>query len=235
MALPYRGDDTKLNRWQRMLMLFVGIGGLWFIPTFHNITKLSPFLGALCVLSLLWVVNEIVNRKLMDVDKMIQRKIPRVLQYGVLQMILFTLGVMLAIGVVVETGFVSVVTQFCDNTIHNVWGFGALAAMFGAFLDTFATLASFFSLHDVMNVSQLGMYSDSDYLENFVRNGMYWKIIGYSASVAGNFLLISSMSGLAFMRMERVHVWWYLRNAGVMSILAWGLGLAFMWAVSMLA
>lgn len=235
VALPYRGDDTKLNRWQRMLMLFVGIGGLWFIPTFHNITKLSPFLGALCVLSLLWVVNEIVNRKLMDVDKMIQRKIPRVLQYGVLQMILFTLGVMLAIGVVVETGFVSVVTQFCDNTIHNVWGFGALAAMFGAFLDTFATLASFFSLHDVMDVSQLGMYSDSDYLENFVRNGMYWKIIGYSASVAGNFLLISSMSGLAFMRMERVHVWWYLRNAGVMSILAWGLGLAFMWAVSMLA
>ena len=57
--LPYRGDDTNLNVWQRMLMLFVGIGGLWFIPTFHNITKLSPFLGALCVLSVLWIVNEI--------------------------------------------------------------------------------------------------------------------------------------------------------------------------------
>ena len=47
---PYRGDDTRLNRWQRLVMLFVGIGGLWFIPTFHNITKLAPFLGALCVL-----------------------------------------------------------------------------------------------------------------------------------------------------------------------------------------
>ncbi|MDQ9832169.1 hypothetical protein RFY41_03795, partial [Acinetobacter soli] len=35
---------------------------LWFIPTFHNITKLSPFLGALCVLSVLWIVNEIFNR-----------------------------------------------------------------------------------------------------------------------------------------------------------------------------
>ena len=59
IAMPYRGDDTRLNVWQRLLMLFVGIGGLWFIPTFHNITKLSPFLGALCVLGVLWIVNEI--------------------------------------------------------------------------------------------------------------------------------------------------------------------------------
>lgn len=42
--MPFRGDDTRLLPWQRVLMLFVGIGGLWFIPTFHNITKLSPFL-----------------------------------------------------------------------------------------------------------------------------------------------------------------------------------------------
>ena len=89
--MPYRGDDTNLNTWQRMLMLFVGIGGLWFIPTFHSITKLSPFLGALCVLSVLWIVNELFNHRLFTVDKMIDRRIPRTLQYGVLQMILFVM------------------------------------------------------------------------------------------------------------------------------------------------
>ena len=85
--MPYRGDDTNLNPWQRVVMLFVGIGGLWFIPTFHNITKLSPFLGALCVLSVLWVVNEVFNRKLMTADQMSQRLIPRALQYGSIQQI----------------------------------------------------------------------------------------------------------------------------------------------------
>jgi hypothetical protein len=40
--MPYRGDDTNLSPWQRVLMLFVGIGGLWFIPTFHNITNFRP-------------------------------------------------------------------------------------------------------------------------------------------------------------------------------------------------
>lgn len=71
IVMPYRGDDTRLNVWQRLMMLIVGIGGLWFIPTFHDITKLSPFLGAFCVLSVLWIVNEIFNRRLENVDKMI--------------------------------------------------------------------------------------------------------------------------------------------------------------------
>ena len=79
---PYRGDATRLNRWQRVVMLIVGIGGLWFIPTFHNITKLAPFLGALCVLSVLWVVNEAFNRKLINADQTTGRRVPMSLQYG---------------------------------------------------------------------------------------------------------------------------------------------------------
>lgn len=234
-AMPYRGDDTNLNRWQRILMLFVGIGGLWFIPTFHNITKLSPFLGALCVLSLLWVVNEIVNRKVMDVDKMIQRSVPRVLQYGVIQMILFVLGIMMAIDVVVETGIITPITQFCDDTVHNVWIMGGMAAAFSTFLDTFATSMSFFSLHPVMDAAHLGMYLDADYLAGFARNGMYWKILAYSSAMGGNFLLLGSVSGLALMKMERVHVGWYFKNAGWVSMLSWAIGLLVMWLITVIA
>ena len=83
--MPYRGDETNLSPWQRILMLFVGIGGLWFIPTFHTITKLSPFLGALCVLSVLWVVNELMNRKLINADRMSEKRVPLALQYGAIQ------------------------------------------------------------------------------------------------------------------------------------------------------
>ena len=73
---PYRGDDTILNRWQRMIMFFVGAGGLWFIPTFHRITQLPPFLGAMCVLSLLWIVNELCNRSLLGSDQMVRKRLP---------------------------------------------------------------------------------------------------------------------------------------------------------------
>lgn len=231
-AIPYRGDDTNLNRWQRMLMLFLGIGGLWFIPTFHNITKLSPFLGALCVLSLLWVVNEIFNRRLMDVDKMIQRRIPRVLQYGVIQMVLFVLGIMFAVGVVVETGAVSTLSQWIDDNVHNVWILGIVSGFFGSVLDTFATSMSFVSLHPVVDVANLGLWADSDYVGAFVRNGVYWKIIAYCSAMGGNMLLIGSVSGLALMKMERIRLGWYLRNVGWICFVAWLIGLAIMWGTT---
>ncbi len=228
-VMPYRGDDTNLNRWQRIVMLFVGIGGLWFIPTFHSITKLSPFLGALCVLSLLWIVNEIFNHKLSDSDKMIQKRIPRALQYGMIQMILFVLGVMFALAVVEETGVLSWVADIINDNIHNVWIVGVAAAMLSSVLDTFATSLSFISLYDVVDNLSFAMSLDPDYLASFAKNGLYWKIIAYSSAMGGNFLLFSSISGLALMKMERIHVGWFFKNAGWTCIIAWLLGMAVMW------
>lgn len=76
------------------------------------------------------------------------------------------------------------------------------------------------------------MSLDADYLQNFTRNGMYWKILAYSSAMGGNFLLLGSLSGLALMKMERIHVGWYFKNAGLMSIVAWVLGLIVMWAMT---
>ena len=231
-AMPYRGDDTNLNRWQRLLMLFVGIGGLWFIPTFHNITKLSPFLGALCVLSVLWIVNEVVNRKLMNIDQMIQRPTPRVLQYGIIQLMLFVMGVMLAIGAVRETGIIYHIEQFCHANIHNVWIMGVIAGVSSCVIDTFATCMSFFSLHQVIDAQQLRLFSDSDYMSAFVTNGMYWKIIAYCSAMGGNVLLLGSMSGLALMKMEHIHVGWYFKHVGAVAALGSALGLVLMWIMN---
>ena len=139
VTMPYRGDDTRLNIWQRLLMIFVGIGGLWFIPTFHRITKLSPFHGAFCVLAVLWVVNEIFNRRLIDTDEMMQRRVPRVLQYGVIQMMLYIMGIMLAVGVVQETGAVGWLVAQLDNYVGATWVAGTLAAALSTVLDSFTS------------------------------------------------------------------------------------------------
>ena len=109
---PYRGDDTRLNRWQRIVMLIVGIGGLWFIPTFHNITKLAPFLGALCVLAVLWIVNEAFNRKLISADQMTQHRIPASLQYGVYVHDIYLMGL--------GAGLLSAVVDTFTIAISNI-------------------------------------------------------------------------------------------------------------------
>ena len=228
-ATPYRGDDTNLNRYQRLSMFLVGIGGLWFIPTFHNITKLSPFLGALCVLSVLWVVNEIYNRKLMNTEQMVQRRFPRSLQYGSLQLILFVMGIMLAMGVVSETGFFSTISEWIDYNVHNIWAVGILSGLVSGVVDTFTVAMTNISLYPLVDASNLNHWVDSDYMSNFVQNGAYWKMVAFTTSLGGCLTCFASTSGLALMKMERMHVGWYLKNCTPKVLLVWGIGLAILW------
>ena len=218
-AAPYRGDDTNLNRWQRVLMLVVGIGGLWFIPTFHNITKLSPFLGALCVLSVLWVVNELVNRKLNDSGQMARRLIPVALQYDTIQQILFVMGIMLGLGVVTETGVFQSVAEWIDINVHNIWLVGLFSGLLSAMVDTFTIAMSNFSLYDVLPTA-----TDS-YAMNFVQNGAFWKVIAFSTAVGGCLLCVGNVSGLALMKMEHVRLGWYLKHCTLKVAVGWIAGM----------
>lgn len=218
-AAPYRGDDTNLNRWQRVLMLVVGIGGLWFIPTFHNITKLSPFLGALCVLSVLWVVNEIVNRKLNNSGQMARRLIPVALQYDTLQQILFVMGIMLGLGVVTETGVFQSVAEWIDTYVHDIWMVGLVSGLLSSLVDTFTIAMSNFSLYPVLESA-----SDA-YAANFIQNGAFWKVIAFSTAVGSCLLCVGNVSGLALMKMEHVRLGWYLKHCTLKVATGWLVGL----------
>lgn len=229
-APPYRGDDTNLNRWQRLVMLFVGIGGLWFIPTFHNITKLSPFLGALCVLSVLWVVNEAFNRKLNASDQMAQRRIPRALQYGAIQQMLFVMGIMLGMGVMTETGVLGDISSWIDYNIHSVWIVGLLAGVLSSLVDTFTMAVTTISLYPLAEADCYGPWWDGAYLSNFVQNGTYWKIVAFATAVGGSLLCVGSTSGLALMKMEHVRLGWYLKHMMPKVLAGFALGFAVLWA-----
>lgn len=222
--MPYRGDDTNLSPWQRVLMLFVGIGGLWFTPTFHSITKLSPFLGALCVLSVLWVVNELMNRKLMNSDQMMRNVFPRALQYGSIQQILFIMGIMLGMGVVTETGVFNDVSAWINENVHSVWVVGAVSGLLSAIVDSFTIAISDISLYPVVRGALPG-----DYMGNFIANGAYWKIIAYATAVGGCLLSVGSVSGLALMKMEHIRLGWYLKNMTLKVLAGWLIGFAILW------
>lgn len=214
---PYRGDDTRLNRWQRVVMLIVGIGGLWFIPTFHNITKLAPFLGALCVLSVLWVVNEAFNRRLIQAGLMTEKRIPISLQYGTLQQMLFVMGIMLGMGVITETGVWGDVADFFDTYVHDVWIMGIVAGLLSSIVDSFTIAISNISLYTV-GVGDVSV------------NGSYWSIIAYSTAVGGCLLSVGNISGIALMKMERVHFFWYVKHLTPKVLLGWILGFMVLWA-----
>lgn len=206
VSMPYRGNDTALNLWQRLVMFLVGIGGLWFIPTFHSITKLPPFLGALCVLSLLWIVNEVFNRKIYKMERGIRSDIPQLIQYNTIQKILYIIGVILAIGVVTETGAMAWLSRQLSGCIGNVWGIGMITVAISTVLDNFASCMTMVSLHDVTAEGYYGI------------GGAYWKMLSFGATVGGSILCIGSIAGITMMHMQGMSLKWYIRHVTPLTL-----------------
>ncbi|MCR4958645.1 MAG: sodium:proton antiporter NhaD [Prevotella sp.] len=224
---PYRGDDTRLNRWQRILMLFVGLGGLWFVPTFLSLTRLSPFLGALCVLSVLWVVNEAFNRKLMNADQMSQRRFPRVLQYGAIQQMLFVMGIMLGFGAISETGVLATIATWIETNIGNIWIIGFISGILSSAIDMFTVALSDISFAQSIH----GMAGD---MGDYAQNGAFWLITAFSTAVGGCLLSVGSVSGIALMQMEHIRLSWYVRRIAPKVLVGWIIGMGVLYIETIL-
>ena len=213
----FRGDDSALPVWQRLMMLLVGIGGLWFVPTFHRLTMLPSFLGALCVLGVLWVVNEIVNRKSILSDQPMTMSSSRSLQYEVLQMIMFFIGIGLSVDALIEVGAMQHVADWCDNHIHNIYLMSLFLGLVSSVMDNIALVLSGISIYPVLPDSA----ALSDYLTSFTQNGQYWHLIALSGCVGGCLLPIGNTAGYALMKSEDVTIWWYFRHVTLKVLIGW--------------
>ncbi len=215
-APPYRGDDTVLNRPQRLLLLLVGVGGLWFIPTFHRITLLPPFLGALCVLSLLWIVNELCNRSLLHSDQMVGKRLPMALQYVSIQNILFYIGLTLTFGAINETGLLDRFFEWSVTKLQDVYIIGNMMGILSAILGNVTSV-----LGSVATFSQDAVYAHPEILDNYGTNGLFWPLLAYTTAIGGSLLSIGTMAGIALMRMEGVTLSWYIRHMSGKVLAGW--------------
>lgn len=222
--LPYRGDDTVLSRPQRLLMFFVGVGGLWFIPSFHRITLLPPFVGALCVLGLLWIVNELCNRQLMKTDQMVLRRLPLALQYSNLQNILYFVGLTLMFGALRESGifnsFCHTILSLTDNIYVISAGTGILSCFFGH-VPTLLGGISLFSEH-----------ATTATLPAFGPDGIFWPLLSYTTALGGSVLLTGTIAGLMLMRIENISFGWYFRHIAPKVLAGFMVGFIFLVCIS---
>ena len=107
---------------------------------------------------------------------------------------------------------------------------GIIAGLISGVVDTFTVAMTGLSMYSVVDTSQLAMWADSDYMENFVQNGAYWKLLVYSTSIGGCLLCFASSSGLALMKMERIHIGWYFKSITPKVAVGWLVGMAVLWA-----
>ena len=173
------------------------------------------------------MVNEIVNRKRILSDQPLQAGMNRSLQYEVIQMIMFFLGIGLSVDILIEVGAMNQVALWCDAYIHNIYIMSLVLGAVSAFMDNVALVISGISIYPVLDGTAAPL---TEYMQSFVENGQYWHLITLSGCVGGCLLPIGNTAGYALMKAEDVSIWWYLKNITWKVFVGWfcALGIYFL-------
>ncbi|MBO7581872.1 MAG: sodium:proton antiporter [Bacteroidaceae bacterium] len=217
----YDGDDSYLASWQKVLLLVVGIGGLWFIPSFHYITKLPPFLGSLSVLALTWAVEGLCNLERNGNVLLVQRHYFRNTEFIGMRIILYFIGISLGVGAFAECGALDFVGNWLEENVNNVYIYGLAVGAFSSVMDNVPLMMA------CMNMFQVDMVEGST--SEFVQNGTYWQLLSFCCACGGSLLFVGSMAGQAVLEVENIRFKWYIRHYLWRALVAWLVGLAVFW------
>lgn len=213
----YDGDDSTLTPFQKIFLLIIGIGGLWAIPSFHSLTGLPPYLGALTLLALVWMIESIYNFKVSGNRLFVQRKYIRNTEFIGMRLILYFLGITLLVGAITESGCLTVVSEWLTTNIHNVYVYGAFFGFISSIVDNVPFVMLGLNLFDVDTVNQSSI---------FAQNGTYWQILAYCSAMGGALLYVGTLAGHAVVEVERIRFSWYFRHISWRVLIAWAVGMA---------
>lgn len=217
----YNGDDSSLAAWQKVMLLVLGIAGLWFIPSFHAITQLPPFLGALSVLALIWAVEGLCNLERNGNVLMVQRHYFRTTEFIGMRIILYFIGISLCVGAIVECGALDFIAHWLDEHINNVYIYGTAVGVLSSVLDNVPLMMT------GMNLFPLDTTADST--SEFAVNGVYWQLLSFCCACGGCMLFIGTLAGQAVLEVERIRFKWYIRHYLWRVLVAWVVGMGVFW------
>ena len=199
-------------------MLFVGLGGLLFVPIFKSVTHLPPYMGMMLSLGFVWLVSEYIHP---EEDFTKERKAMYSAHYALsrieMSSILFFLGILVAVSALESVAVdyhghkIGLLMSLAENLQSAIPNQNIVILMLGvlsAIIDNVPLVAA-----------SIGMYTEAT-------DSSLWHFIAYSAGTGGSMLIIGSAAGVAAMGMERINFIWYLKNISWLAMLGFLAGAA---------
>lgn len=205
-------ESTKLLSSKRML--FLGLGGIIFVPIFKTLTHLPPYLGMMLSMGVVWLVSEYIHP---EEDFTEERKhlysAHKALSRIEFSSILFFLGILMAVAaletlVIGGVGTLRYLAEGLENAIPNQDIVIMLLGVGSAIIDNVPLVAA-----------SMGMYSE-------LIDSKLWHFIAYAAGTGGSMLIIGSAAGVAAMGMERIDFIWYLKKISWLAMVGFLAGAA---------
>lgn len=208
-------DEIYVPTWQKASLLVVGLGSIWFVPTFSTMTSLPPFIGALTVLALILMIDGIFNFKRYKNQIFVRKKIFWENEYIGTHLTLYIVGCALGIGALVECGALEFAGHWLMKNVHNVYIYGGVIGVVSGFLDNIP-----------MALSGIHMFhADYSTATDFGVNGIYWQLLSFSSAMGCSFLYLGSLAGHSVGQTQDFHLKWYFKHVTWRVLLAWVVGL----------
>jgi Na+/H+ antiporter NhaD/arsenite permease-like protein len=200
-AMEMEGDTHEKSK----LMLFVGVGGLIFVPVFKTITHLPPYMGMLLSLGIVWIVSELINSNKDD-----EERHPYTPAHALSKIdtssVLFFLGILVAIGALEATHLLTRLAEWMSATIGNLDIIVFAIGLASAVIDNVPLVAA-----------TMGMYN----MTAFPQDSKLWEFLAYCAGTGGSVLIIGSAAGVAVMGMEKIDFVWYIKRISLLALIGY--------------
>ena len=191
----------QFGKTERNIIFVLGVGGLLFVPIFHNFTELPPYMGILLVLGLLWTVTEVFYRRKAHRDSTMKQRVATILHKIDMTTILFFLGILLAVATLKETGVLPAFGQWLNEVSGgNHFLVTGVIGVASSIVDNVPLVAG------CMNMYPIEAAGD------FAQDGIFWQLLAYCAGVGGSMLIIGSAAGVVAMGLEKISFGWYMKK-----------------------
>jgi len=224
LVMPEGKTDAivdELTAQERRIVFFLGVGGLIFVPIFHGMTGLPPFVGMLLALGIVWLTTELFygnkrNRSKEGIKKRVSKLLGRI----DMSTIMFFLGILMAVACLEEIHVLTAMGEWLDDISNsNDYVVTGLIGIMSSIVDNVPLVAASMGMYPIMPTGDMAV------------DGIFWQLLAYCAGVGGSMLIIGSAAGVVAMGIERITFGWYLRNITWIAFVGYLAGIACYWVL----
>lgn len=189
------------------LILILGVCSLIFVPIFKQLTGLPPFMGMMFGLGLMWVVTDLLHHRHKERKHL---RVTSILPKVDTSVILFYLGILLAINALESAGLLRSVAEWLNLHVHFPTLIPIFIGLISSVVDNVSLVAATIAMYD---------------LQSYPQDSAFWQAIAYCAGTGGSILIIGSAAGIALMALEGVSFTWYLKKITIPAATAYFVGI----------
>ncbi len=199
-----QGEKTSfaIDYSHQLIILCTGIGGLIAVPILKTVVGLTPFMGMMFSLSIIWIVAELISRKYKD-DEHTTTHVVKALKRIDTPSILFFLGILMAVAALQSAGLLGELAIHLKTWIGNQTIIVLIIGLLSSIIDNVPLVAA-----------GMGMY-------DFPTNHFFWEFLAYCAGTGGSILIIGSAAGVAAMGLEKIDFIWYAKKMSILALMGY--------------